>query len=80
MQEFVVRQDCGCGSTIGPILASGTGLPTVDVGAPQWSMHSIRETAGTDDVIYKVRTFRVAFKNYQKVAKQFQAVCRACDS
>ena len=75
VQEFVVRQDCGCGSTIGPIVAGATGLPTIDVGAPQWSMHSIRETAGTDDVIYKVRTFRAAFKNYQKVSKLFCGVC-----
>ena len=28
-QEFVVRSDMGCGSTIGPILASGMGINTV---------------------------------------------------
>ena len=39
VQEFVVRQDMGCGSTIGPIVASGTGIRTIDVGCPQWSMH-----------------------------------------
>ena len=39
IQEFVVRQDMGCGSTIGPIVASGTGIRTIDVGCPQWSMH-----------------------------------------
>ena len=49
VQSFVVRSDQGCGSTIGPIVASETGIPTVDVGVPQFAMHSIRETAGSND-------------------------------
>ena len=49
VQSFVVRSDQGCGSTIGPIVATETGIPTVDVGVPQFAMHSIRETAGAED-------------------------------
>ena len=55
VQTFVTRADMGCGSTIGPITATELGVPTLDVGAPQWAMHSIRETAGARDVESLVR-------------------------
>jgi aspartyl aminopeptidase len=49
VQVFVVRNDMGCGSTIGPITAGATGVRTIDIGVPTLGMHSIRETAGTRD-------------------------------
>lgn len=52
VQEFSVRSDMGCGSTIGPILATLSGILTIDVGSPQFSMHSIREMMGTSDVYH----------------------------
>ncbi|WP_010629234.1 M18 family aminopeptidase [Halomonas sp. KM-1] len=62
VQTFVTRADMGCGSTIGPITATELGVPTLDVGVPQWAMHSIRETAGSRDVEYLTRAL-VAFAN-----------------
>ena len=49
VQEFVMRSDMACGSTIGPLAASRTGVQVVDVGVPTLAMHSIRETAGASD-------------------------------
>lgn len=56
-QEYSHRGDIPCGSTIGPILASGLAVPTVDVGMPQLSMHSAREVMATADVTHMVRAF-----------------------
>lgn len=49
IQHFVSRSDIPSGSTIGPIHATLTGMPTVDLGYAQLSMHSIRELAASQD-------------------------------
>ncbi|KAH6560303.1 hypothetical protein BASA60_000016 [Batrachochytrium salamandrivorans] len=67
LQEFVVRNDSPCGSTIGPMLSSSLGVRTVDVGNPQWSMHSIRETCGVTDVDYAVNLFKSFFDNFADI-------------
>eukprot|EP00899_Mesostigma_viride_P028329 jgi/Mesvir1/8681/Mv02620-RA.1 len=62
VQEFHVRNDSPCGSTIGPILASSVGIRTVDLGVPQLSMHSIREICGTDDVEHAFKHLKALFE------------------
>jgi len=68
-QNFCVRNDCGCGSTIGPIVASGIGVRCVDVGVPQLSMHSVREMCGTDDVQIALDHFHNFFLRITAVDK-----------
>lgn len=57
-QTFVVRSDMGCGSTIGPLTAANLGVTTLDIGVPQFGMHSIRELIGTEDgfTLFRVLT------------------------
>jgi aspartyl aminopeptidase len=63
IQDFIVRNDSACGSTIGPLMASKAGIKTADIGAPMLGMHSIRETCGVLDLLYYRRLF-VAFFNH----------------
>ncbi|KAF7196027.1 Aspartyl aminopeptidase [Pseudocercospora fuligena] len=64
LQLFVVRNDFRCGSTIGPMLSAALGARTIDVGNPQLSMHSIRETGGAYDPEHGVNLFDSFFEHY----------------
>lgn len=105
VQEFVVRNDCGCGSTIGPIISTATGIrvsvcvcnvrsscvvsrcseyqltygyndilssQAIDLGCPQLSMHSIRETMGVKDLTHGLALFWTFFANFREVDKSIE--------
>ncbi len=48
-QTFITRNDMPCGSTVGPTISADLGIPTVDIGEPMLSMHSIREMIAIKD-------------------------------
>jgi aspartyl aminopeptidase len=64
VQEFEVRNDSPCGSTIGPMLGASSGALCVDIGLPQLSMHSIREMVSVDDVDHGVNLLGALYDNY----------------
>jgi len=70
LQLFVVRNDSSCGSTIGPMLSAALGTRTIDVGNPQLSMHSIRETGGAYDVEHAIRLFESFYTHYAELEKK----------
>jgi aspartyl aminopeptidase len=49
VQIFVNKSGMRTGSSIGPIVAAGLAMPTVDVGIPALAMHSARELCGAAD-------------------------------
>ncbi len=68
MQDFIVKNDSLCGSTIGPMMAAKCGMKTVDIGAPQLSMHSIRELMGTVDLLYYRNLYASFYTNYESIS------------
>lgn len=63
VQSFSMRNDMMCGSTIGPLTATEIGVRTLDVGVPQFAMHSIRELVGVKDGYYLYQVLGEFFNN-----------------
>jgi aspartyl aminopeptidase len=58
VQYFVNRSGVPSGSTIGPLVAAGLAVPTVDVGNPALAMHSARELCGSQDPALLIAALR----------------------
>ena len=52
---------------MGPIIASKLGMRTVDLGLPQLSMHSIREMAAVDDLVYGLDLLQAVYRTFALV-------------
>lgn len=61
-QEYTNRADLACGSTIGPMAEALSGIATLDLGIPLWSMHSIRETAHIADQASIIAAIQTIFE------------------
>jgi aspartyl aminopeptidase len=58
VQHLVMRSGVRSGSTIGPFVAAGLAIPTVDVGNSALAMHSARELGGAEDPAMMIAALR----------------------
>ncbi|MBM3197676.1 MAG: M18 family aminopeptidase [Chlamydiae bacterium] len=63
LQHFVSRSDIPSGSTVGPHITASLGIPTVDLGCAQLSMHSAREMMATSDYLDCVTFLQEALRS-----------------
>ncbi|NCN04162.1 MAG: M18 family aminopeptidase [Spirochaetales bacterium] len=62
LQYTVNRSDIPSGTTIGPLSATRSDIPTVDIGIPIFAMHSTRETACAYDQYHSIRLLQHFFE------------------
>ena len=66
LNSIINRNDKLGGSTLGPMIAVGTGISTVDVGQAQLAMHSCRELVTIKDVEDNIKIFQELYNNYEE--------------
>lgn len=71
LQIMHIRNDSRSGGTVGPMLSSGMGVRSIDVGLPELSMHSIRSATGTRDPGLGVQIFAAFYQYYEEVDRTF---------
>lgn len=69
-QIFYNRSDLPCGSTIGPISSSSLTFNAIDLGSPMLSMHSSRETCGSEDHPRIIKLFQCFYNQYIEDIKE----------
>jgi len=72
IQKVVMRNDSPCGSTVGPVLSSGLGLQTIDVGCPSLAMHSIREFGDTSSIFQAKKLYTTFYEQLPSVLSSLQ--------
>ncbi|PHJ17245.1 aspartyl aminopeptidase [Cystoisospora suis] len=72
VQDFVVKNDSRCGSTVGPMLSSRLGVRTVDIGIPQWAMHSCREVCGVLDLDALFSLLQAFYAHFRALDESFE--------
>ena len=68
-QIFYNRTDLPCGTTIGPISSSSLGFNTMDLGNPMLSMHSTRESCGSEDHPNIIKLFTSFYNQFIETVK-----------
>ena len=61
LQTLIGRSDMKSGSTVGPLLSSNIPVAAVDMGVPMLSMHSIRESCMSSDLLHLSRILKEHF-------------------
>ncbi|KAF8819020.1 aspartyl aminopeptidase [Cardiosporidium cionae] len=67
LQHFLVRNETPCGGTVGPLMASRTGIRGVDIGITQLAMHSCREMCGADDIKHLLTLVKGFYQHFREM-------------
>lgn len=62
-QYYTNRSDLVGGGTLGNVSASHVSVMSVDIGCPQWAMHSAYETCGSKDTEYMIKAIKAFYQS-----------------
>ncbi|OAF71266.1 hypothetical protein A3Q56_00979 [Intoshia linei] len=67
------RNDLSGGSTLGCHISKMCGIKSLDIGAQQWSMHSIREVSSSKSIHQCIVLYKCIFEKYHTINKMFSS-------